>query len=37
MAAPKKKSTKSTKPLTPDGIMQLGLGFWGFEDLVERD
>jgi hypothetical protein len=30
MAAPKKKSTKSATPhLTPDGIMQLGLGFWG--------
>jgi hypothetical protein len=33
MAAPKKKSTK---PLTPDGIMQLGLGFWGSK-VVERD
>ncbi len=30
MAAPKKKSTKSAKRgPTPDGILQLGLGFWG--------
>ena len=30
MAVRKKKPTKSTKPrLTPDAIMQLGLGFWG--------
>jgi hypothetical protein len=35
MAAPKKKPTKSTKPrLTPDGIMQLGLGFWGSKALL---
>src|SRR5580765_7525112 len=35
MAAPKKKSTKSAKPrLAPDGIMQLGLGFWGSKTLL---
>ena len=35
MAAPKKKSTKSANPrLTPDGIMQLGLGFWGSKTLL---
>jgi O-methyltransferase domain/Dimerisation domain len=34
-AASKKKSTKSAKPrLTPDGIMQLGLGFWGSRTLL---
>ena len=38
MAAPKKKLTttkKSTKPhLTPDRIMQMGLGFWGSKTLL---
>ena len=35
MAAPKKKATKSAKPrLTPDAIMQLGLGFWGSKTLL---
>jgi hypothetical protein len=35
MAAPKKKSTKSPKPhLTPDGILQLGFGFWGSKALL---
>jgi hypothetical protein len=35
MAAPKKKLTKSPKPrLAPDGIMQLGLGFWGSKALL---
>ena len=35
MAASKKKSRKSAKPLlTPDGIMQLGLGFWGSKALL---
>lgn len=35
MAAPKKKATKSAKPqLTPDAIMQLGLGFWGSRTLL---
>ncbi len=35
MAAPKKKATKSAKPrLAPDGIMQLGLGFWGSKTLL---
>ena len=35
MAVPKKKSTKSPKPhLTPDRIMQLGLGFWGAKALL---
>src|SRR3984893_2347270 len=30
-----KKSMKSLKPrLTPDGIMQLGLGFWGSKALL---
>ncbi len=23
--------------VTPDGIMQLGLGFWGSKTLAERD
>jgi hypothetical protein len=35
MAGPKKKGTKSAKPrVTPDGIMQLGLGFWGSKTLL---
>ncbi len=30
LAAAKKKSKKSARPrLIPDGILQLGLGFWG--------
>ena len=37
MAAPKKNATKPAKPrLTPDAIMQLGLGFW-LKDLLERN